>query len=44
MVVNDTIDDCVSTIHNIVEIEGLKVYRQEEVIHNIEQELSDICK
>ena len=25
------------------EIEGLKVYRQEEVIHNIEQELSDIC-
>ena len=28
---------------NIVEIEGLKVYRQEEVIHNIEQELSDIC-
>lgn len=41
--VNDTIDDCVSTIHNIVEIEGLKVYRQEEVIHNIEQELSDIC-
>ena len=43
VVVNDTIDDCVSTIHNIVEIEGLKVYRQEEVIHNIEQELSDIC-
>ena len=36
VVVNDT-------IHNIVEIEGLKVYRQEEVIHNIEQELSDIC-
>ena len=36
VVVNDTIDDCVSTIHNIVEIEGLKVYRQEEVIHNIE--------
>ena len=43
VVVNDTIDDCVSTIHSIVEIEGLKVYRQEEVIHNIEQELSDIC-
>lgn len=43
VVVNDTIDDCVSTIHNIVEIDGLKVYRQEEVIHNIEQELSDIC-
>lgn len=43
VVVNDAIDDCVSTIHNIVEIEGLKVYRQEEVIHNIEQELSDIC-
>lgn len=43
VVVNDRIDDCVSTIHNIVEIEGLKVYRQEEVIHNIEQELSDIC-
>ncbi len=43
VVVNDTIDDCVSTIHNVVEIEGLKVYRQEEVIHNIEQELSDIC-
>ena len=43
VVVNDTIDDCVSTIHNIVEIEGLKGYRQEEVIHNIEQELSDIC-
>lgn len=43
VVVNDIIDDCVSTIHNIVEIEGLKVYRQEEVIHNIEQELSDIC-
>ena len=43
VVVNDTIDDCVSTIHNIVEIEGLKVYRQEEVIHKIEQELSDIC-
>lgn len=43
VVVNDTIDDCVSTIHNIVEIEGLKVYRQEEVIHNIKQELSDIC-
>lgn len=43
VVVNDTIDDCVSTIHNIVEIEGLKVYRQKEVIHNIEQELSDIC-
>lgn len=43
VVLNDTIDDCVSTIHNIVEIEGLKVYRQEEVIHNIEQELSDIC-
>lgn len=43
VVVNDTIDDCVSTIHNIVEIEGLKVYRQEEVIYNIEQELSDIC-
>ena len=43
VVVNDTIDDCVSTIHNIVEIEGLKVYRQEDVIHNIEQELSDIC-
>lgn len=43
VVVNDTIDDCVSTIHNIVEIEGLKVYRQEEVIHNIEQELIDIC-
>lgn len=43
VVVNDTIDDCVSTIHNIVEIEELKVYRQEEVIHNIEQELSDIC-
>ena len=43
VVVNDTIDDCVSTIHNIVEIEGLKIYRQEEVIHNIEQELSDIC-
>ena len=43
VVVNDTIDDCVSTIHNIVEIEGLKVYRQDVVIHNIEQELSDIC-
>ena len=43
VVVNDTIDDCVSTIHNILQIEGLKLSRQEEVIHNIEQELSDIC-
>ncbi|GAB6160184.1 guanylate kinase [Howardella ureilytica] len=43
VVVNDTIDDCVSTIHNIVETEGLKAYRQEEVIHNIEKELGNIC-
>ncbi|MCI5863563.1 MAG: guanylate kinase [Lachnospiraceae bacterium] len=43
VVVNDTIDDCVSTIHNIVETEGLKAYRQEEVIHNIEKELGNVC-
>ncbi len=42
VVVNDNIDACVSTIHNIVESEGLRAYRQEEVIHNIETELNII--